>query len=182
MSNTQKNTDDEIIVSSKVIATILGVTTRRVQQMSQEGIIEKYGTKYKLIPTMQRYIKYLKTSKEATDNDNHRVDYEAEHARLEKAKREKAELQLALMKGKSHLAADIERELTKMLMSFRARILAMPTKLAPRVAPILDINKVESIIRSEINIALKELSDYDPKTFRHKTQIESEDIEDAEIE
>ena len=47
----------------EVIATLFGVSVRRVQQLTQEGIIAttktSEGNRYELAPTIQRYIKYL---------------------------------------------------------------------------------------------------------------------------
>ena len=46
-----------------VIATLFGVSVRRVQQLTQEGIISTVqtseGRRYELAPTIQKYIKYL---------------------------------------------------------------------------------------------------------------------------
>ena len=49
---------------AKIIANLFGVTVRRVQQITQEGIIETVevpgvGRRYDLVPTIQSYIKYL---------------------------------------------------------------------------------------------------------------------------
>ena len=47
----------------EVIASLFGVSVRRVQQLTQEGIIAttrtKEGNRYELVPTIQRYVKYL---------------------------------------------------------------------------------------------------------------------------
>ena len=46
-----------------VIANLFGVSVRRVQQLTQEGICPtvqtSQGRRYELAPTIQRYIKYL---------------------------------------------------------------------------------------------------------------------------
>ena len=49
---------------SKVIAQLFGVSVRRIQQLTQEGIIETTqvpgeGRRYELVPTIQAYTKYL---------------------------------------------------------------------------------------------------------------------------
>ena len=47
----------------EVIASLFGVSVRRVQQLTQEGIISTTktaeGNRYDLAPTIQKYIKYL---------------------------------------------------------------------------------------------------------------------------
>jgi phage terminase Nu1 subunit (DNA packaging protein) len=51
----------ENLQSTQVIAKIFGVTTRRVEQLKAEGVIQGKGRpiKYDLLPTIQAYIKYL---------------------------------------------------------------------------------------------------------------------------
>ena len=47
----------------EVIASLFGVSVRRVQQLTQEGIISttktSEGNRYELAPTIQKYIQYL---------------------------------------------------------------------------------------------------------------------------
>ena len=55
--------DDKELCKVDVIANLFGVSVRRVQQLTQEGIISttevKRGRRYELTPTVQKYIKYL---------------------------------------------------------------------------------------------------------------------------
>ena len=182
MADSKKIMDgNEIVVSTKVVADILDVTTRRVGQLCEEGILNKVKNgSFLLVPTIRNYIRYLKTKNDAEGSVDGDIseEYSKEHTLLEKAKREKAELEVALMKGKVHAGEDVEREMTKMLGAFRAKILSIPSKLAPRVAIQSDTTKIEDMIRDEVYAALKELSEYDPKTFKHESVIEVEVIED----
>ena len=47
----------------EVIAQLFGVSVRRIQQLTQDGVINtvqtKQGRRYELAPTIQKYIKYL---------------------------------------------------------------------------------------------------------------------------
>ena len=52
------------LYESKVIAQLFGVSVRRIQQLTQDGVLETVHisgqrNKYDLIPTIQAYIKYL---------------------------------------------------------------------------------------------------------------------------
>ena len=46
-----------------IIANLFGVSVRRIQQLTQDGVISttatKDGRRYELVPTIQRYTKYL---------------------------------------------------------------------------------------------------------------------------
>ena len=59
---------------SDVIAKLFDVTPRRIQQLTKEGVIvatkEGNAYKYDLLPTIQRYIKYL--SDKANGRDKRR--------------------------------------------------------------------------------------------------------------
>lgn len=81
------------------------------------------------------------------------------------------------MKGTVHAAEDVERELTKMLLAFRAKILGIPSRLAPRITNINEANQLEEMIRQELYEALQELSDYDPDTFKHATTVDDQEEE-----
>lgn len=47
----------------EVIAQLFGVTVRRIQQLTQEGVLPTTdtpdGRRYDLVPTIQSYVKYL---------------------------------------------------------------------------------------------------------------------------
>ena len=171
----------ELIVSTKVVADILDVTPRRVGQLCEEGILSKVKNgSFQLVPTIRNFIRYLKTKNDvASATGDVEEEFNKEHMLLEKAKREKAELEVSLMKGTMHTSEDVEREMTKMLSAFRARILAMPSKLAPRVAITEDVTKIEEYIREEAYNALNELSDYDPSVFQHESYVDVEVNQDG---
>lgn len=171
----------ELIVSTKVVADILDVTPRRVGQLCEEGILSKVKNgSFQLVPTIRNFIRYLKTKNDVASATGYvEEEFNKEHMLLEKAKREKAELEVSLMKGTMHTSEDVEREMTKMLSAFRARILAMPSKLAPRVAITEDVTKIEEYIREEAYNALNELSDYDPSVFQHESYVDVEVNQDG---
>ena len=68
---------------TEIIAQLFGVTVRRVQQLTQEGIISttkiledgKSVRRYDLVPTIQAYVKYLS---DKAYGKQHRTDKEIE--------------------------------------------------------------------------------------------------------
>ncbi|MDF2596796.1 MAG: hypothetical protein K0R69_3137 [Clostridia bacterium] len=165
---------DEVVVSTKVIASILDVSTRRINQMVEEGILEKIKTgSFNLVVTMRKYILYLKTK---NDNENAvnstEKEFEIEKMLHEKARRQKAELELALMQGSMHDAGDVEREMGKMIMAFKAKVLTIPSKISAQLAVKKDVTVIEDILKDELCNALQELSEYDPELFRHDTYVD----------
>lgn len=181
--STKKITDTEgLIVNTKVLASILDVSDRRVRQLAEEGVIDKVKTgTYELVPTIRKYILYLKIKNDnSADEMTNENTYMAEKTLHEKAKRQIAELELAQMQGKLHDSRDVEREMTKMLAAFRARILSIPSKLAPRMIAQNEISVIEDALQNEVYSALQELADYDPELFKNDKYVGELDDEEEE--
>ena len=91
------NNTNAKLVDSKTIAAIFGVDPRRVQQLAKEGIItatkDGHANRYDLLPTIQKYIRYL--SDKANGREPSKKDSEIEARRLEAEadlKRSKADM------------------------------------------------------------------------------------------
>lgn len=183
MSNKIEDTDS-IVVSPTVLAKAFGITDRRIRQLAKEGVLEKAGHgRYNFIKSVQNYIVYLRANSELKESKNEEeVNYEKEHALLEKAKREKAELELKVMKGELHLAEDVQTVMNDMLANFRSRILSMPSKLAPMLVSNNDVKSIQQIIQTNCFEALEELKNYDPKDFYNDKYIDyGDEAEEGEV-
>jgi len=174
MDNRKISNSDGIMIGTKVLASILDISDRRVRQLVEEGVIDKVklGT-FELVPTIRKYILHLKVK-----NDNNKDEgtgdnnYLFEKTLHEKAKRQIAEMELAQMRGQLHDSTDVEREMGKMLTSFRARMLSIPSKLSPRLIGQNEISIIESFLQEEIYNALQELSEYDPELFKNDKYVD----------
>lgn len=172
---TTKKTDsvDGIIVGASIICDIFGLSARTLRELAQMQVIDKYKNgAYELIPTIKKYITYLKTKSGNIDAKSSEQIYLIERTRHEKAKREIAEMELAQMKGIMHKADDVERVMNDMLSAFRAKILSLPTKVAPLLVAYNDIATIQDIIQKEVHEALSELSNYDPELFYGESYIQ----------
>lgn len=85
--------------------------------------------------------------------------------RLKSAQAEKTEIQNSILRGDLVPAEDVEREWTKFIMACRTRLLALPTKLAPRISKIKSVSEIEDVLRSNICEALEELAAYDDGAY-----------------
>ncbi|MBE3586557.1 MAG: type IV toxin-antitoxin system AbiEi family antitoxin domain-containing protein [Thermoanaerobacter sp.] len=170
------------IVSTSELAEILGITDRRIRQLEKAGIISKLGRgKFDLAAAVQQYISWLKAQAAETDEE---LDLKKEKTLLTRANRQKAELELQIMRGELHRSEDVRRVMNDMLGAFRARCLAIPTKAAPRLQGQTDLAVIQDIIKKEVYEALMELSDYDPEVFyaRSKDKLAIEDEVEKEEE
>lgn len=164
LKKTEINSDT--IVGSQVLAEIFQVDPRRIRQMVQEGKIPRFKNgSYKLIESLQRYHAYLEKREEEKGINSVKKESESEKLKLDKIKRQKAELEFNLMKNEVHKAEDVKMVYTGMVLAFRSKMLSIPTKLSPRLVGAKDVVDIQNMLAEEINRALQELSDYDASAF-----------------
>lgn len=89
-----------------------------------------------------------------------RLDPIREKALLDRVRRQKIELEIAEERKKLIRIEKVEETWSKMAAAFRAKILALPKKCAPRVCATKETRQIEKILTQECHEALKELSEY----------------------
>jgi phage terminase Nu1 subunit (DNA packaging protein) len=138
------------------IAKLFDLTERRVQQLASEGIIPKSTQgKYKLVPSVQGYIKYLRersVGKDSPTNETHN-----ERQRLLKIQANKLEFEMAVM-SKDFLPKEyVKNSLFNIVTRCRSVLLGMPSKLAQEVIALREPLEAEKIIKEVVYEALDEL-------------------------
>lgn len=150
------------IVSNKEISAILGLKERRIRQLAEEGALVRVSHgRYDLKASIQSYIEFTKT-KEQSDSE---IDKSEEEALWTRARREKTELEVKIIKGELHRSEDVERIMNQMLGAYRAKLLSIPSKLAPQLVGKSDVSDIKEKLKGVIYEAMKELADYDPGKF-----------------
>ena len=140
-----------------VIAKLLDLTPRRVQQLSGEGVIPRAERgRYDLVGAVRGYIRYLRDR--AAAGDTGADDYGKHRARLTKARADMAEMEREQLSKELIPADDIEGAWTAATAMMRSRFLSIPSKLAPRMVSIKDANAARDLIETAIHDALKELA------------------------
>jgi phage terminase Nu1 subunit (DNA packaging protein) len=167
------------LVNSTIIAQLFGVTTRRVQQLAQEGIIkatkEKGVNKYDLLPTIQQYIKHLterangRDQKKDTETEGRKLEAEAD---LKRSKADMAALQLKELEGKMHRSEDVEAVMTDLVYTIRGMLMALPGRLAVDTSNADSAAEASEIIRAEVYKVLEELAayKYDPEEYARRVR------------
>ena len=143
-----------------VIAKLLDLSERRVQQLSREGVIPKANRgQYDLIGSVRGYVRYLRD--QAVKAQAGAPDYAAERARFIRARADLAEME-AEEKRRSLIAADeIEAAWIAVLALLRTRLLGLPDRLAPQVFDQSTIGDTRTLIRSAIREVLDDLAEPD---------------------
>lgn len=168
--------DNVNLQSAQVIAKIFGVTTRRIEQLKAEGIIQGQGrpTKYDLLPTIQAYIKYLADKAYGREKKESVAELEAQklaaEVAIKEAKAEQAKMQLKELRGQLHRAEDVEAIFTDHGMYMRSMLLAMPGKLAVDMAGEHTAAEQAEMIKKEVYWILNNLADYqyDPEEYKKR--------------
>lgn len=180
--NAKSDMDDTVVVNTVAIAKMFNLTPRRVRQLVEEGVVDRIGHgRFNLIDTVSKYITFLKLNTESLTEGDVTESLDYEKWLHEKAKREKAEIELAHIKKEMHSSGEVEEVMNNMMMNFRQRMLAIPSVCAPFLVNRTEPKYIETILEQNVNEALNELSEYDPSMFVDDVEdtVEVEDIADG---
>lgn len=158
-----KDLDEKtFIVTTSEISEIFGISPRRIQQLAKEGVFVRASHgKFDLSASVKSFVEY-QVEREKTEEE---LDKATEEALWTRARRQKTELELQIMRGELHRSEDVKRVMNDMLGAFRAKILSIPSKFAPQIVGKTEIPPVKDVLKKGVHEALEELSDYDPTVF-----------------
>ena len=156
-----------MIVNQKELAQCLGISSRRVRALREEGLFQtaQNGRGYPLENCVQEYIEYKVNAELGRSALISKEKVQAEH--------EEVKRQISLLKL---------RKLSDMLVRFKNRLLALPSKLAMEIAGLEDINDIIQIIQKNMLDTLEELSEYDPDEIDQGDVYLPEEDEEGEEE
>lgn len=190
--NTTKNYQ-----KTDVIARLFDKSTRRIQQLTQDGVLPTeqtpQGRRYDLLPTIKRYISYLEARAEKQQPQSMTQKLEAKldaEIKYKKAKADKAKLELDELKGQMHRAGDIEKLTNELVFSVRSMLLALPGRVAMDLAGINKPVEVSQYMARHVEALLNQLAqhEYDPEVYKQlvreregwQTEENDDDEDDAD--
>ena len=142
-----------MIVSRSTITQCLGVSSQRLTQLIQGGILPKpdeHG-QYPLEQTIKAYIGHLRPRGTA-------VELAAERVRLTKAKADRAQLDLALRAGQLYEKKAMDQAMFEQGRTVRDALLSIPDRVAGIIAAEMYQTKVHAILYKELHQALVALT------------------------
>lgn len=168
-------------VNQKTLAAALGISSRQVRNLKEQGMFEFVPNtkKYDLTKCVSEYIEFKIKAETGRGTLINKEKEQAEHERIRK---EIAELKLRKMRKEVHEAADVEYFLNDMLLSFRGRLLAVPGKTAPQILGETDINIIIQTLTDEIYETLEALSEYNPDAVNREKENDYFDEDEEEEE
>lgn len=123
-----------------------GTIKRIIADHSIEG--RKYGA--------WEYFKVADVVNAMVEGD--RLDLQQERAKLAKRQTEKAEIQIAQMRGDLIDATEVEARWTRLVANCRAKLLAIPTKIAPDILSMDNLAQVQDAVKTVLYEAMRELA------------------------
>ena len=149
-------------VKVEVIGQLFGVSVRRIQQLTQEGVIRTvevpgHGRRYELVPTIKTYIQYLSDkaygkSKSEKEAELKEQKLQAEIA-LKESQGEMHRMRREIAAGKYLDADEVALDYQKFFVVFKRFALSIPARLvsmiSDQVAP-LEARKIEKEMNEEV--------------------------------
>ena len=170
------------------LASFLGYTERWIQQKTEDGIIVRVRKgEYEFIKSVKNYIESLDAVYDEIETEDgvvRGVDLKKkeleEKIKLLEKRNEKEEIKLRKMRGEIYESADVENVWAKALEIFRAKLLNIAPRLAPKLKGEDDSDYIENTIEGEITDALEELSNINPEEYKSKDLVDDEEEEEYE--
>ncbi len=149
-------------VRVEVISQLFGVSVRRVQQLTQEGIIGTteipgQGRRYELVPTIKTYIQYLSDKAYGKSRSEKEAELKEQKLQAEIALKESQgemhRMRREIAAGKYLDAEEVALDYQKFFVVFKRFALSIPARLvsmiSDRVAP-LEARKIEKEMNGEV--------------------------------
>lgn len=177
---------DESEVSTTELATILGVSARRIQQMAQDGTLPtiRRGS-FALCKSVQRYISFLGKDKLSEDEEKLEKVRRQSEVTLKASKAQIAKLEAAELQGKMHRSEDVADMTEDLIYAIRGMLVALPGRLAVDTAAVDTPAEASEIIRKEVYKIMSELSEYkyDPKKYEERVrERKAWDVSESDID
>lgn len=152
---------------TEVIAQLFGVSVRRIQQLTQEGVIKttkiiedgRTVRRYDLVPTIQNYVKYLsekaygKAGRSEKEMELREKKMEADAA-LKESQSELHRLKTEIAAGRYISIEEVKMDYAKFFVVFKKFAMALPSRIIGMIAGALEpveARRVEKEIAQEIN-------------------------------
>lgn len=152
---------------TEVIAQLFGVSVRRIQQLTQEGVINttkvldggRSVRRYDLVPTIQSYIQYLsekaygKAGRSEKEMELREKKMEAD-AMLKESQSELHRIKTEIAAGRYISIEEVKMDYSKFFVVFKKFAMALPSRIIGMISGALEpveSRRVEKEIADEIN-------------------------------
>lgn len=153
--------DNNTTVSTTELALILGLSVRRVQQLIQDGTIERVSVgRVNLRDGIRQYLQSVEVDPKELELDEIKVKKKKAEAEYKQAKADIMELEARELKNRLLPAEEVKACTEELIEVFNNTVRTLPEKIAKRGTPGLSPAEWERIIREEVFSTLQELASY----------------------
>lgn len=145
--------------TQKDVANRCGISVSRVAHLVRDGVLPKSGRGEYDVDLCFRLYQQRMRDTAAGRRGKGDLDLTAERARKAKEEADRLELENAVRRGELLERSAVDEAAIGAFSRVRAKLLAIPGKVAPVCATITDPNEVYERVEQEIHYALTELSE-----------------------
>ena len=150
----------------EIIAHLFGVTVRRIQQLTQEGILPttelQEGRRYDLIPTIQSYTRHLSDKAYGKSRSEKEMELREQKLQAEVALKESQselhKLRTEITAGKYIAVEEVKMDYSRFFLTFKKFAMALPARLTDmvgsRMEPI-EARRMEKDLQREVQRLLE---------------------------
>lgn len=160
-------------VSTSELATVLGLSVRRIQQMVQDGKLPTVRRgKLSLCQSVQKYISFQ--GKDDLNEEEEKLEKGRRKAEvtLKISKAQVAQLEAAELQGKMHRSEDVAAMTEDLIYTIRDALVSLPGRLAVDVVTAKTAAEASEIIKKEVYTVMQELATYryDPRKYEERVR------------
>jgi phage terminase Nu1 subunit (DNA packaging protein) len=150
----------------EIIAQLFGVSVRRIQQLTQEGVLPTTetpeGRRYDLVPTIQSYVQYLSDkaygkNRSEKENELREQKMKAEIA-LKESQGELHRLKTEIAAGKYISLEEVTLDYTRFFVTFKRFAMSLPSRITGIIGSYvepLEARHIEKDLTGEIQKLLE---------------------------
>ncbi len=151
---------------TKVIAQLFNVSVRRIQQLTQDGVLETVkipdgGRRYELVPTIQAYTKYLSEKAYGKNNSEKEAELRQQKLTAEIALKESQgelhQLKTAIAAGRYIAVEEVTLDYQRFFVTFKKFAMALPARLMDYIGSFVDPlegRRIEKTLQQEVQSLL----------------------------
>lgn len=157
----------EKYVSKETIAQIFQLSSRRIEQLVSDGVIERVRIKnrvrFELVPTIQKYISYLSDKAYGKEISEIEMKLKEQKLRAEVALKESQgelhRLRTEIAAGSYISVEEVKADYSRFFIVFKNFALSIPSKMAGRLAGFVEpveVREIENDLQKEIKKLLND--------------------------
>lgn len=150
----------------EIISQLFGVTVRRIQQLTQEGVLPTTetvdGRRYDLVPTIQKYVQYLSDKAYGKSRSEKEMELREQKMKAEIALKESQgelhRLRTDIAAGKYISLEEVQLDYTRFFVTFKKFAISLPARLTGSISGYmepLESRRVEKELQSEVQKLLE---------------------------